>query len=100
MPSQVLQQEQQQLGCSISYCCHYEPWHNTAGKGIFLAETVEGLAEGTSYGKDKSRQTFIIQPLMKNPYLVQGHKFDLRCYVMVVSYQPVSSLPFNRALFF
>ena len=68
------------------------------GKGIFLAETVEQLNSGTLYGKDKTRQTYIVQPLMKNPYLVNGHKFDLRCYVMVVSYQPLQAVFFGEGL--
>ena len=35
---------------------------------------------------------------MKDPYLVDGHKFDLRCYVLVSSYTPLQALFFGEGM--
>ena len=35
---------------------------------------------------------------MKDPYLVDGHKFDLRCYVLVASYTPMQALFFGEGM--
>ena len=35
---------------------------------------------------------------MRDPYLVDSHKFDLRCYVLVTSYTPLQALFFGEGM--
>jgi len=37
----------------------------------------------------RERKGFVISEYISNPHLIKGYKYDLRCYVLVTSYDPL-----------
>jgi tubulin polyglutamylase TTLL9 len=69
-----------------------KPNARAQGKGVFL---VNKLSQ-TSYWKkdqrwksDSHQECYVVQKYIENPYLIGGKKFDLRIYVLVISYSPL-----------
>ena len=51
------------------------------GKGIFLTRNCDWVVQGEHY---------VAQRYLHKPYLIDGLKFDLRIYVLVTCYQPLT----------
>ena len=73
-----------------------KPSEASQGRGIFFINDYEKLREGLGLdhnGQPKSKQglgSYVVQRYVKNPYLLDGLKFDLRLYVLVTSCQPLT----------
>ena len=57
-----------------------KPQSGCQGKGIFLTKTPEKVSQ---------TEPQVAQQYLSNPLLIDGHKFDLRVYVLVLSVTPL-----------
>jgi tubulin polyglutamylase TTLL6/13 len=57
-----------------------KPDQMSQGKGIFLTNEIEHI---------DLRELSVVQEYLNDPYLIDGLKFDLRLYVLVVSCDPL-----------
>lgn len=76
-----------------------KPVGRAQGKGIFLFQKLADIADhakdtrfsGVVEEEEEDKpDSYIVQRYIDNPYLVGGKKFDLRLYVLVTSFQPLS----------
>ena len=70
-----------------------KPVGKSQGRGIFLFNKLAQIAQWKNdfRWKPESPQAepYIVQRYIMNPLLIGGKKFDMRIYVLVVSYQPL-----------
>ncbi|KAL0236881.1 hypothetical protein PCE1_000278 [Barthelona sp. PCE] len=67
-----------------------KPIGRAQGKGIFLFEKLRDIEQWKSQSTEEHRvENYVVQMYLDHPYLVGGKKFDLRLYVLVVSYRPL-----------
>ncbi|KAJ3299815.1 putative tubulin polyglutamylase ttll9 [Borealophlyctis nickersoniae] len=73
-----------------------KPVGKAQGKGIFLINRMSQISGWRSQPGKKVRQedgegpeAYIVQRYIENPYLIGGKKFDIRAYVLVISYYPL-----------
>lgn len=66
-----------------------KPDCSSQGKGIFLTNDIDSIP------KD---DTYVVQQYMQNPYLLDGLKFDLRLYVLVLSCEPLKIFLYEEGL--
>ncbi|CAL2044843.1 unnamed protein product [Caenorhabditis brenneri] len=66
-----------------------KPTNSRQGKGIFFANSMADIpAEGP----------LLVSRYLKDPYLVNNHKFDLRIYVAVTSFYPLVCYVYSEGL--
>lgn len=72
-----------------------KPIGKSQGKGIFLFDKISQIKEWNvnknkvTEDKDKPEQ-YIVQEYITNPLLIGGKKFDIRLYVLITSYYPLT----------
>lgn len=64
-------------------------------RGIFIVTKLSQISKWKSDSRwEKTREdgpeTYVVQRYVTNPYLVAGRKFDMRLYVLVTSYMPMT----------
>ncbi len=73
-----------------------KPVGRAQGRGIFLFNKLSQVAEwrrDSRYGpqeRETQPETYVFQKYIPNPYLIGGRKFDMRLYVFVTSYSPLT----------
>lgn len=70
-----------------------KPCGQGEGHGIFV---VNDFSEISS--RPQNPDGFVVQPLLTDPYLVNGKKFDLRTYVLVTSISPLRAYIYKEGL--
>ena len=66
-----------------------KPIGKAQGKGIFLFNKLSQINEWKYDNKWKA-EAYVVQRYIENPLLVGGKKFDMRIYVLVTSYSPLT----------
>lgn len=64
-------------------------------RGIFIVTKLSQISKWKSDSRwERTREdgpeTYVVQRYVTNPYLVAGRKFDMRLYVLVTSYMPMT----------
>jgi|LauGreDrversion4_2_1035121.scaffolds.fasta_scaffold170820_1 hypothetical protein len=70
-----------------------KPSCSSQGKGIYLLNSLSQLPKF-----DHNNETFVVSRYIENPLLLGGHKFDLRIYVLVTSYDPLRVYVYREGL--
>ena len=112
-------EEFKRLGGSGSGAWIMKPIGRSQGKGIFIFKTLSAISKWRTDGKFKSKssssssggasggdkdgdadkdgkkeptepEAYVVQRYIANPYLIGGKKFDLRLYILVTSYMPLT----------
>ena len=72
-----------------------KPIGKCQGKGIFLFTKLPQVSQWKSEYRWKpdnpQAEPYVVQKYINNPLLVGGKKFDLRIYVLVTSYSPLTA---------
>uniref|UniRef100_A0A0N4Z3I1 Tubulin--tyrosine ligase-like protein 9 n=1 Tax=Parastrongyloides trichosuri TaxID=131310 RepID=A0A0N4Z3I1_PARTI len=69
-----------------------KPVAGAQGKGIFLFKKLKEITEWKKkdYSSDCEALPYVVQMYIKHPYLVGGKKFDIRLYVLVRTFRPLT----------
>lgn len=70
-----------------------KPSCSSQGKGIYLIDSLSQLPK-----IDHLNDSFVVSRYIDNPLLLGGHKFDLRIYVLVTSYDPLRVYVYREGL--
>ena len=72
-----------------------KPIGKAQGKGIFLFNKLNQISEWKRdyrwRTEGQQAENYVVQRYVENPYLVGGKKFDLRLYLLVTSYSPLTA---------
>lgn len=71
-----------------------KPVGRAQGKGIFLVTKLSQVSDWRSDKRWKPEnptvEPYVVQRYISNPYLIGGKKFDMRMYVLVPSFSPLT----------
>ena len=68
-----------------------KPSGKSQGKGIFLIRKLSEIAEWRRVCTNGvEAESYVVQRYIENPYVIGGKKFDVRLYVLVLSYAPLT----------
>uniref|UniRef100_A0A0K0E5K8 Tubulin--tyrosine ligase-like protein 9 n=1 Tax=Strongyloides stercoralis TaxID=6248 RepID=A0A0K0E5K8_STRER len=69
-----------------------KPVAGAQGKGIFLFKKLKEVTEWKKkdYSSDSEALPYVTQIYIKHPYLIGGKKFDIRLYVLVRTFRPLT----------
>lgn len=70
-----------------------KPCGQGEGHGIFIVNTYDEIAT-----RPQNPDGFVVQPLLTDPFLVNGKKFDFRTYVLVTSMSPLRVYIYKEGL--
>ncbi|CAN0492960.1 unnamed protein product, partial [Discosporangium mesarthrocarpum] len=64
-------------------------------RGIFIVTKLSQISKWRSESrwersKDDGPETYVVQRYVTNPYLMAGRKFDIRLYVLVTYFTPLT----------
>ncbi|CAB3399038.1 unnamed protein product [Caenorhabditis bovis] len=69
-----------------------KPVAGAQGKGIFLFRKLKHIQEWKKKDSSGSEALpYVVQNYISNPYLIGGKKFDVRLYVLVTSFRPLTA---------
>lgn len=66
-----------------------KPSARSQGKGIYLVDDINEI---------NLDQQCVVSKYIPNPLLINGHKFDLRIYVLITSFDPLRIYVYNEGL--
>lgn len=66
-----------------------KPTNSSRGRGIYIIDNVSEV---------NLEDAAIISKYIEDPLLINGHKFDLRIYVVITSYEPLRVYVFKEGL--
>jgi len=64
----------------IGFTMICKPDHESQGRGIFLTHNLDNIP---------MEEPSVVQEYLNTPYLIDGLKFDMRIYVLVLSCEPL-----------
>ncbi|KDO20703.1 hypothetical protein SPRG_13914 [Saprolegnia parasitica CBS 223.65] len=70
-----------------------KPTSKAQGKGIFL---INKLSQTKKWATAKSVEGYVVSRYIEQPLLIGGKKFDLRMYVLVISYRPLQAFVYSE----
>eukprot|EP00347_Sterkiella_histriomuscorum_P016526 403352853 len=81
-------QGEKEDGPSLNYWI-VKPPGKSRGRGIHVVNDSESF---------KTIEPLVVQKYLKNPMLINGHKFDMRIYVLVTSFNPLECFIYKEGL--
>jgi hypothetical protein len=68
-----------------------KPTNMSRGRGIYIIDNISEVSID-------SEEQLIVSKYIQNPLLINGHKFDLRIYVCITSYEPLRIYVYQEGL--